>query len=166
MKKVLNCFMAFIVLTGSYASTPIKFKPPLPKAAEIMLPIAKGRSISLLQLSSISRAELELLAGKKMSFPQSLAFRGAQKKMKKGINSAGEISSKKMQKMFYADGRSGFNPGGFALGFFAGLIGVLIAYLIKDDHKKNRVKWAWLGLGIAVVLTALAYAVVYASLGR
>ena len=68
--------------------------------------------------------------------------------------------------MFYADGRSGFNPGGFALGFFAGLIGVLIAYLIKDDHKKNRTKWAWLGLGIAVVLTALAYAVVYASLGR
>jgi hypothetical protein len=38
------------------------------------------------------------------------------------------------------------------LGFLLGLIGVLIAYLIKDDKKRNRVKWAWLGLLAWVVI--------------
>ncbi len=33
-----------------------------------------------------------------------------------------------------------------------GLIGVLIAYLINDDNKSNRVKWAWIGFGAFVVI--------------
>ena len=42
----------------------------------------------------------------------------------------------------------GFQAGGFFLGFLLGLIGVLITYLINDDQKRNRVKWAWIGFAI------------------
>ena len=51
-----------------------------------------------------------------------------------------------------ADLTSGFHLGGFALGFLIGPIGVLIAYLIDDDKKRNRVKWAWIGLIAWVVI--------------
>jgi hypothetical protein len=46
----------------------------------------------------------------------------------------------------------------FALGFLLGLIGLLIAYLINDDYKHNRVKWAWIGFGIVVVLNIILIA--------
>jgi len=41
------------------------------------------------------------------------------------------------------------------LGFLLNLVGVLIAYLIKDDYKSNRVKWAWIGLGLNIGLTLI-----------
>jgi len=64
-----------------------------------------------------------------------------QKQLRKTINRDGTFNQKKAEKFLsrYADGSSGFHAGGFFLGFLLGLIGVLIAYLIKDDKKKNRV---------------------------
>ena len=50
-----------------------------------------------------------------------------------------------------------FNLGGFALGFLLGLIGVLIAYLINDDKKSDRVKWAWIGLAAWIVILILVF---------
>jgi multisubunit Na+/H+ antiporter MnhE subunit len=49
-----------------------------------------------------------------------------------------------------ANGKTGFHPGGFALGFPFGLIVALIAYLIRDDKKRNGRKWAWIGLVVYV----------------
>lgn len=56
--------------------------------------------------------------------------------------------------MYGADHSTGFHFGGFALGFFVGLIGVLIAYLIRGDEAvdRNRRKWAWIGFGVYVLL--------------
>lgn len=51
---------------------------------------------------------------------------------------------------------SGFNIGGFALGFFLGLIGVLIAYVFIKDA--NLIKWSWIGLGAVLVIILLAAA--------
>ncbi len=161
MKKVLVTFIAMIFLAGSFASTPQKADPNPLLASQIMIPVGKGgEKISLLQLSTISKADLEKFTGRKMNGAQSLAFKGAQRQMKRGINDEGIVTSKKMKKMFYADGETGFHLGGFALGFLVGLIGVLIAYLINDDNKRNRVKWAWIGFGVFVVIYAIVIAAV------
>ena len=54
------------------------------------------------------------------------------------------------------EGQTGFHAGGFFLGLLLGLIGVLIAYLINDDKHRNRVKWAWIGWGVIVVLVLIS----------
>jgi hypothetical protein len=160
MKKVLTTLLALCFLVGSFASTPEKASTEPVRASMIMIPVGKGgEKISLLELSTISKGDLEKLTGRKMNGAESFAFKGAQRQMKKGINEDGIVTGKKMKKMFTADGTTGFHLGGFALGFLVGLIGVLIAYLIKDDNKRNRVKWAWIGFGVFLVI----YAVVLAS---
>ena len=160
MKKVFTFFLASLLITFSMASVPNHESPKNSKmcASEIFVPIGKtGNKISLLELSTISRTDLEKMTGKKMNFLERHAFYSAQNKLKKGIDNDGVVSNKKLQKAFGqgGDGESGFHLGGFALGFLLGLIGVLIAYLIKDDKKPNRVKWAWVGFGVVVVLVLI-----------
>ena len=162
MKKVFTSVIALLVLTVSFAAKPNSNPTPL-YASQIMFPVGKaGQKISLLELSTISKVNLEKKTGKKMSGAESFAFKSAQRKMNRGINKEGVVSSKKMKKMFYA-GETGFHLGGFALGFFVGLTGVLIAYLIKDDYKRNRVKWAWIGFGVGLVLAIVFLAAFYSS---
>src|SRR4051812_45218966 len=132
MKKLLVAFCASLVLSVSFASAPVVTTPKVLKASEIFFQIGKGKSISLLELSSISRTELEKITGRKMNFFERMAFNSTRKKLKNGINNEGVVTNKKLKKIFDADGEGGFHLGGFALGFLAGLIGVLVAYLIKD----------------------------------
>ncbi len=162
MKKLITSLTALLCLTASFAAKPSSNPTPL-YASQILIPVGKtGQKISLLDLAAISKADLETMTEKKMSGAEAFAFRSAQRKMNRGINSEGVVTSKKMKKMFYA-GETGFHFGGFALGFFVGLTGVLIAYLIKDDYKKNRVKWAWIGFGVGLVLAVVLFAAFYSS---
>jgi uncharacterized BrkB/YihY/UPF0761 family membrane protein len=76
--------------------------------------------------------------------------------LKKSINRDGTINSDRMAKLLSPgagkDVTAGFHVGGFLLGFFLSLIGVLIAYLINDDKKPSRVKWAWIGAAVSLVI--------------
>jgi hypothetical protein len=103
--------------------------------------------LSVQDLSLISVKDFQNLTGKKMNLVDRLSFKIAQKKLRGSINTDGSFNKKKVEKFFNsaAEGGSGFHLGGFILGLLLGLIGVLIAYLIKDDKKKARVKWAWIG---------------------
>ncbi len=99
--------------------------------------------------------ESQNLTGKKMKFADRLMFKMGQGKLKRSINHDGTITSDKITKLVSAKGTdmtSGFHLGGFALGLLLSLIGVLIAYLINDDLKPSRVKWAWIGAAIGLVI--------------
>jgi hypothetical protein len=145
MKKILALFAALAIMVTAFAAFPLVDKP-VKKASEIMIPIGKDMKISLLDLATISPSQLEKLTGKKMNLVDKAGFRLAQRDLRKSINSDGTVNNKKLQKLMKkAEGPSGFNLGGFALGFLLGPIGILIAYLISDDNKRARTKWAIIG---------------------
>ena len=152
MRKVITLLVALIIVGGSYASTTI-IEPKL-NAAELFLSVGKtGKQISLLELSKISVKDFQTLTDRKMNLIERVGFKLAQKKVSNSINPDGTFNTKKLDKFLQQrEGKTGFHFGGFALGFLLPLIGVLIAYLIKDDKKRNRVKWAWIGFGAWLIL--------------
>lgn len=87
---------------------------------------------------------METKLGRKMSWKEKGAFKFAkyrfQRAEKKGKLAAEFAKS--------SDGSIGI---GFALGFFLGVIGVLIAYLAFKDEAKT-IKGSWYGLGAAALL--------------
>ena len=152
MRKILVLFTTILFITAASASFNL-VKPPL-KASDVFLFVSKsGEKISLMDLSRMKASRFEELTGKKLNVFNRLGFKLAQRNLRNAIHSDGTVDSKKFEKFAQkADGETGFHLGGFALGFLLGLIGVIIAYVIKDEKKRNRVKWAWIGFGIYVVL--------------
>ena len=148
--------MAFAVMAQTFAAVSVTVPPK--KASEVFIPIGNsGKKISLEALAEINVKEFENITGRDMKFSQKVTFKLAQRELRKNISTDGTINSKKLNKFFNrVDGTSGFHIGGFALGFLLSLLGVLIAYLINDDKKSNRVKWAWIGFGVYVVIVLLA----------
>jgi hypothetical protein len=98
--------------------------------------------------------DLENLTGQKMGWLKRMEFKLALRKLRHSIKPDGTIDSKSLARLRsgYYDEDGSFHIGGFALGFFLGAIGVLIAYLINDDYHHRRVKWAWIGFGVEFVL--------------
>lgn len=159
MRRFFTLITALAVFSMSFAASTPESKPPALRADQIFIPIGKtGTKISLQELSTIELKTLEAQRGIKMKFFDRLAFKAAQKKLRNSINPDGTINNKKLTKKISKakGGETGFHVGGFALGFLLGLIGVLIAYLINDDYKGNRVKWAWIGFGVVVVVALLS----------
>lgn len=156
MKKVFFLATAILFITSSFGSSTI-LSPRKLKASEVYIPIGNtGQKISLQELSTIRMKDLQTLMGKKISFAEKVSFTVAQRKIRNSISYDGTIENSKLKRLFQKrGGETGFHLGGFALGFFIGLIGVLIAYLINDDYKHNRVKWAWIGFGIGVAISLI-----------
>lgn len=163
MRKVLGFGTTFLFFCNSYASTRIEL--PILKADQLFISIGKsGQKISYAQLAIISISDLQALAGRKMNFIQKVNFRTTQSMIRTSIANDGTIKNKKIAKVFsqIKEGGNPFHLGGFALGFFAGPIGVLIAYLFKDRYKRTRIKWAWIGCG-AFVLWIILVAVIFST---
>ena len=153
MKKIVLIFIAFSILTVSFASTVTSV--PVKKATDVYLVIGKkGERISLMDLTQISVKDYQTISGRHMTFLERAGFKVSQKKLAKCIKADGSINSKRLAKLVGdGDHSTGFHAGGFALGFLLGLIGVLLAYVVNDnENKPNRVKWAWIGFGIFVVI--------------
>jgi len=151
MKKLIVLCICVSLLPSSHASS-IILTPPKLNAKDVLVPVGKlGNKISVFELSRIGTSDFQQLTGEKMNLFNKLSFKITQHKLRQNINRDGTFSRKAMARFF--GGETGFHFGGFALGFFLGLIGLLIAYLIKDDYKPNRVKWAWIGFAIGVAIS-------------
>lgn len=157
MRRIILLCLSFLLLTVSFAtSTPVE-KPARKNTRDMLIPLGNGQQISVWELSRISVKDAQTLTGKKMKFFDRIGFRIAQRQLRKSINPDGTMRSKKAEKALkQMDGSTGFHIGGFALGFLLGLIGVLIAYLINDEYKSNRTKWAWIGVLAIVAIILLA----------
>ena len=157
MKHLLLLLFVTTLSLSSFSIGISDKKPPM--AAEISIPIGDGKSINLQQLADMSVRDFEQLSDRKMNLADKITFKLGQKKLRDNILPDGTLKNKMVAK-YFADGEpKPFHIGGFALGFFAGLIGVLIAYLIKDDNRYRRRKWAWIGwLVFLAVYIALSVA--------
>lgn len=155
MKKLLFFLVILFLVSSSFANTSVE--QPYIKASEIFIPVGgTGQKISLMELSQISIRDMQTLTDRKLGMMEKIAFKAAQKKLRKNINPDGTFNknlAKKLEKRIEVEGE--FHAGGFLLGFFLPLIGVLIAYLINDDRKRRRIKWAWIGSGVWIVLVIL-----------
>ena len=164
MKKILSLIVAFTLFATSFAASGYSSLPK--KATEIYIPIGNNNQISLLEVSKMKVKDYEKLTGKHLNFFEKITFKAAQKKLKNSIAADGTITNKRLIKAMYgADHSTGFHLGGFALGFFLGLIGVLIAYIIRGDEEvdRNRRKWAWIGFGVYVLLLIAVVAIALRS---
>ena len=161
MKRIIS-FLLVVAMSATTGFAATALAPaPLVKATSIRIPIGStGKFINLQELATIKTAEFETLNGRKMSWLRRMEFKLAQKKIRRSINEDGTVNNERLAKMAggYYDDDNSFHFGGFALGFFLGLIGVLIAYIINDDNHHRRVKWAWIGFGIFVTVLLLVTA--------
>lgn len=100
MKKLLILFVAFLLLSDSFAN--IGILTPSKKASELFIPIGStGQRISLMELSQISQADLVTLTGRKMDMAEKIAFKVIQRKLKNSINPDGTFNkgfAKKLEK--------------------------------------------------------------------
>lgn len=153
MKKIIFLFTAVLILSNSFG-TRTTLTPGKLNANEVFFPIGTtGKKISLMELSTIKAKDLQSLTGKKMNFAEKTLFKISQKRLRSNIAPDGTVDNKRLEKLFKTkDGASGFHAGGFFLGLLLWIIGVLIAYLIDDEKKAARVRWAWIGFAISLVL--------------
>ncbi len=165
MRKLLAFAIIFLSLNISFASVPVII--PALNASEIFILVGKtGQKISLLELSQIKIKDFELLRGQKLKFFDRLVFTAAQKKLKNNINRDDTFNNEKLVNTFSNEKQGkGGGVAGLLLGTVLGPVGVLIAYLIKDDNKKNRVKWAWMGLILFIPFWTLFYVLAMLMVG-
>jgi hypothetical protein len=159
MKKLLLFLITALSFNLIYAS-PLVIKPKKKiYAADIIIPLGEsGKEISLLDVSKLSIKQAEIVRGEKMKFSERVAFKVAQRKLKQYINPDGSLNDRRIMKnLKKADEGSGFHAGGFFLGFLLGLIGLIIALLINDDKKRQRVKWALIGWGVWIAIVLIAW---------
>ncbi len=97
-----------------------------------------------LDLSTLSAKEYGVLLGKKMNLKDRIIFHFAKQELSKISK---QVDKATFDGAFRSSG-SDFNLGGFLLGFFLSIIGVLIAYLFGKDV----VRWAWKGFWVSVLV--------------
>jgi hypothetical protein len=157
MKKIITLFFLLAMFTQTISAATVSGEKL--KASEIMIPVGNtGKSISMLDLSTMSVNDFEQLSGKKLKGFDKMMFKSGQKELRHCINADGTLNNKRLEKLYKKDHKdltAGFNIGGFALGFLLSLIGVLLAYIIKTDNPSNFRKWAWIGFGVSLAIIIL-----------
>jgi hypothetical protein len=119
-------------------------------------PVNGLNAITLQQFIKLSPKEYAALSGKKLNFLQRAELKISQKKIAKAIKKDASFKQIKLS-AFDREPLSGAYWAGMLLGAFLGPVGVLIAYLINDDNKQERVRASWRGL--IIFIGALAFAI-------
>lgn len=154
MKKILGLLIVLSAAIVTHAA----ILPPSKVNNEHA--IEKAGLESIKKFSTMTFIEYETMLGHKASRLEKFAFERMQKKSVKMLDENGNLRSKyerKFNSMYEGSGGSFF--GGFALGFFLGAIGLLLAYVaFKDGGQKKRITGAWWGFGVATILFIIVVA--------
>jgi hypothetical protein len=97
-----------------------------------------------LDLSTLSAKEYGALVGKKMSLKDKIVFHFTKEELSKASKNVDKTTFDKA----FSSGSSDFNLGGFLLGFFLSIFGVLIALLFGKDV----LRWAWKGFWVSLLV--------------
>lgn len=108
---------------------------------------------------SLTPAKVQEMTGTKLSLGQKVSLKMAQMQVKKQLKKGQAVNMAEMSKK----AGEGINWLWVLIGFVLGLIGVLIAYLTREGHDDGRVKGAWIGFGIGVVLWIILLAVFWST---
>jgi len=148
MMKTINRLLFGLVFTALLTSAvPVRVDGTAPVTAPVTVD-------ALVKMNSREFAEV---IGHKLSLKEKIVFRIAQRELRKEIKREGIQSDATLDvRQMMADGEKGFYFGGFILGLLLGLIGVLIAYLMKKD--KAFIRSAWIGWGVWVALVVILLA--------
>jgi hypothetical protein len=148
MMKTINRLLFGLVFTAVLTSAvPVRVNENAPVTAPVTVD-------ALVKMNSREFAEV---IGHKLSLKEKIVFRIAQRELRKEIKREGIQSDATLDvQQMMADGEKNFYFGGFILGLLLGLIGVLIAYLMKKD--KAFIRSTWIGWGAWVVLLVILLA--------
>ncbi len=146
--KTVNRLLFGLVFTAVLTSAvPVRVNENAPVTAPVTVD-------ALVKMNSREFAEV---IGHKLSLKEKVVFRIAQRELRKEIKREGIQSDATLDvQQMMADGEKNFYFGGFILGLLLGLIGVLIAYLMKKD--KAFIRSTWIGWGAWVVLLVILLA--------
>jgi hypothetical protein len=154
MKKI-SLLIAILFMAFSLNASVI-IKSGNPPSDQVMLPLFNsGKMISLSKFMSLKPSDYRELTGKKMSFKERISLKLFQHHFQNSINTDGTVD---LQKFKADEDDSGHAIGWFALGFLLGIIGLIIALVINDDNRHDRIKWTLIGFGawIAILLIIIA----------
>jgi hypothetical protein len=122
----------------------------VPVSTPALTPVVPDNDKLVQEFLKLTPKKYQEMTGQKMSMAQKISLKLAQKKIKRMLKQGKTVDLVAMSKK--GIDTSDFNIGGFLLGIFLFLIGVLIAYLIGGD---DLIKWAWLGAGLVAVIWLL-----------
>ncbi len=158
MRKLIIVLLAVMISISSNAAGIIS----VPVDATDNAKAGKSSTVEMLAqmdaktFAALTPAKFSEITGQKMTLAKKIALKIVQRDIKKELKKGHDINMMEVAKR--AAGGS-FNWGAAALGFFLGLIGVLIVYLAFKNDKEIARKSAWIGFGIWVAVAILIYVV-------
>jgi Flp pilus assembly protein TadB len=98
MKKFVSFLFASVIMVQSFAA--VNAELPTRKASEVFFPVGTtGKTISLLELTTMSPKDFQNLTGQHLKFSERVAFKLSQKELKSTINTDGTVNVKKLQSL-------------------------------------------------------------------
>lgn len=151
MRKNLFFVLAFLMLSMNAFTVSASFSKPETKSEVVETkPAPTGlQDLTAEQLLSLTTKGYQELTGKKMSFKDKFVLKYVQQNIKRDLRKTGEVDIKS----YFDDGSMRFNIGGFALGFFLGLIGVALAHIFSNNKSFRRS--SWYGVGAVLILAII-----------
>ena len=154
MKKTI--FLLLVLLNSNFShSASSVLEPEKLMAKNMMIPLYGSKTfINLEDYLELTPKTYRNITGHKMSFKERVKFSISKKIIKKIIRKDGSVSLEKIKKYgIFGDWK--WHWGGFALGFFLSLIGVIVTLFFNDENKWDRF-WTALKTALAVFLIAAA----------
>ena len=113
-----------------------------------MMPLGDGTfMISINDYTTLSPKKYQEITGQKLTVKEKIKLKLTQSMLKKAVK------RKDLSKKGLFDSWS-WHWGGFALGFFLSILGVIIALFINDDYKTDRFRTALFTAGLVITILA------------